>query len=58
MFATLTNLSVQLVNRYLPSPFVFSVVLTFIAFIAGIVFDGSIPFGIGSSLGQWLVVAS
>lgn len=40
MFAMLTNASVQLVNRYLPSPFVFSIVLTLIAFAAGIALTG------------------
>ncbi|PNK60053.1 short-chain fatty acid transporter [Psychrobacter sp. FDAARGOS_221] len=40
MFQFLTNASVQLVNRYLPSPFVFSIVLTFIALITGIALTG------------------
>ncbi|WP_019673335.1 TIGR00366 family protein [Psychrobacter lutiphocae] len=40
MFQFLTNASVQLVNRYLPSPFVFSIVLTFIALITGIMLTG------------------
>ena len=54
MFATLTNLSVQLVNRYLPSPFVFSVVLTFIAFIAGIVLTGQSPLALAHHWGNGL----
>ena len=40
MLQMLTNASVQLVNRYLPSPFVFSIVLTLIAFIAGLLLTG------------------
>lgn len=40
MFQCLTNASVQLVNKYLPSPFVFSIILTFIALIAGMLLTG------------------
>ena len=40
MFQFLTNASVQLVNRFLPSPFVFSIVLTFIALVAGMILTG------------------
>lgn len=40
MFQAITNASVLLVNRFLPSPFVFSVVLTLIAFIAGLLITG------------------
>lgn len=40
MFAMLTNASVQLVNRYLPSTFVFSIVLTLIAFVVGLMLTG------------------
>lgn len=40
MFSAITNASVQLVNRYLPSPFVFSIVLTVIAFVIGIAVTG------------------
>jgi len=40
MFQMLTNASVQLVNRYLPSPFVFSIVLTLIAFLGGVLLTG------------------
>lgn len=40
MLQVITNASVQLVNRYLPSPFVFSIVLTFIAFFAGLTLTG------------------
>ena len=39
-FAMLTNASVALVNRYLPSPFVFSIMLTLIAFVAAILVSG------------------
>ncbi|MGO2363039.1 MAG: short-chain fatty acid transporter [Psychrobacter sp.] len=40
MFSAITNMSVQLVNRYLPSPFVFSIVLTLIAFAVGLATTG------------------
>ena len=40
MFSAITNMSVQLVNRYLPSPFVFSIVLTLIAFAVGLAITG------------------
>lgn len=40
MFSAITNVSVQLVNRYLPSPFVFSIVLTLIAFVVGLAITG------------------
>lgn len=40
MFKSITNASVQLVNRYLPSPFVFSILLTIIAFIVGVLVTG------------------
>jgi short-chain fatty acids transporter len=40
MFSAITNASVQLVNRYLPSPFVFSIILTLIAFAVGLAITG------------------
>lgn len=40
MLQLITNASVQLVNRYLPSSFVFSIILTFIAFVAGLALTG------------------
>lgn len=40
MFNAITNASVQLVNRYLPSPFVFSIILTLIAFAVGLAITG------------------
>ncbi|WP_367109923.1 short-chain fatty acid transporter [uncultured Psychrobacter sp.] len=40
MFKAMTNASVQLVNRYLPSPFVFSIILTLIAFVVGLAITG------------------
>lgn len=40
MLRAITNLSVQLVNRYLPSPFVFSIALTVIAFVMGLLVTG------------------
>lgn len=49
-FAMLTNASVALVNRYLPSPFVFSIMLTLIAFVAAILVTGQ---GIIDVAGSW-----
>ena len=40
MFAKLIHLNIHLVNRYLPSPFVFSIVLTLIAFVLGMMITG------------------
>ncbi|WP_367112081.1 TIGR00366 family protein, partial [uncultured Psychrobacter sp.] len=40
MLAVITNASVKLVNRYLPSSFVFSIILTLIAFAAGLILTG------------------
>lgn len=54
MFAKITHFSVQMVNRYLPSPFVFSIVLTFIAFIAGIAMTGQSPLALASHWGNGL----
>lgn len=54
MFAKITKFSVQLVNRYLPSPFVFSIVLTLIAFIAGIVLTGQSPWVLSNHWGNGL----
>lgn len=50
IFAMLTNASVVLVNRYLPSPFVFSIVLTIIAFVAAVLVTGQ---GIIEVAGFW-----
>lgn len=40
MLAVITNASVKLVNQYLPSSFVFSIILTLIAFTAGLILTG------------------
>ncbi|WII95138.1 TIGR00366 family protein [Moraxella haemolytica] len=50
----MTNASVQLVNRYLPSPFVFSIVLTFIAFFAGLALTGQSPIEMAGHWGRGL----
>lgn len=54
MLQAITNVSVKLVNRYLPSPFVFSVVLTFIAFLAGLLLTGQSPIQLATHWGQGL----
>ncbi|MBO8164557.1 MAG: short-chain fatty acid transporter [Brevibacillus sp.] len=40
MFRALTNASVRMVQRYLPDPFLFAVILTFVVFLAGMVVNG------------------
>ncbi|WP_367110225.1 short-chain fatty acid transporter [uncultured Psychrobacter sp.] len=50
MLAMLTNASVKLVNRYLPSSFVFSIILTLIAFAAGLILTGQ---DVLSMAGHW-----
>lgn len=40
MFRWITGLSVKLIQSYLPSPFIFCILLTLIAYIAGIAFTG------------------
>lgn len=54
MLQAITNVSVKLINRYLPSPFVFSVVLTFIAFLAGLLLTGQSPIQLATHWGQGL----
>jgi short-chain fatty acids transporter len=43
VFRALTNASVRLVQRYLPDPFLFAAVLTFIVFLAGMAVNGKGP---------------
>lgn len=43
MFKKFTNGCVNLVQRYLPDPFLFCIILTFILFISGIIFTGQSP---------------
>ncbi len=43
MFKRFTNGCVTLVQKYLPDPFLFAVILTFIVFILGIIFTGQGP---------------
>lgn len=45
MFKQLTNLSVKLVQRFLPDPFIFCAVLTIVVFILGIIMTGQSPMG-------------
>ncbi|UFJ41180.1 short-chain fatty acid transporter [Brevibacillus humidisoli] len=40
MFRALTNASVRMVQRYLPDPFLFAVILTFVVFVAGMLVNG------------------
>ncbi len=41
MFGRLTQFFVRLVQKYLPDPFLFAVILTFIVFLAGVIFTPS-----------------
>lgn len=43
MFKKFTNGCVKLVQNYLPDPFLFCIILTFIIFLSGIVFTGQTP---------------
>ena len=43
MFKKFTNGCVAIVNKYLPDPFLFAVILTFIVLILGIIFTGQGP---------------
>ena len=43
MFKKFTNGCVHLVNRYLPDPFIFCIILTIIVFVAAIPATGANP---------------
>lgn len=43
MFKKLTNISVMLVQRYLPDPFLFCLILTLLVFVGGIIMTGQGP---------------
>ncbi len=43
MFKKFTNGCVKLVQNYLPDPFLFCIILTFIIFLSGIIFTGQSP---------------
>lgn len=44
MFKKFTNGCVYVMNRYLPDPFLFAIILTIITFIGGIILTGQSPF--------------
>jgi len=44
MFKKFTNGCVKIMNKYLPDPFIFAIVLTIITFIGGITLTGQSPF--------------
>ncbi|SET11788.1 short-chain fatty acids transporter [Natronincola peptidivorans] len=50
MFKKLTNISVKLVQKYLPDPFIFAVILTFIVFLLGMGLTNQTPL---SMLNHW-----
>lgn len=43
MFKKFTNGCVTLVQRFLPDPFLFCIILTFAIFLSGIIFTGQSP---------------
>ncbi|HCX03645.1 MAG TPA: short-chain fatty acid transporter, partial [Clostridiales bacterium] len=43
MFKKFTNGCVAIVNKYLPDPFLFAVILTFVVFILGVIMTGQGP---------------
>ncbi len=60
MFKKFTNGCVHLVNRYLPDPFIFCIILTIIVFIGAIPATGATPFEIiekGWGGGVWNLLA-
>ncbi len=60
MFKKFTNGCVHLVNRFLPDPFIFCIVLTIIVFVAAIPATGATPFQVlelGWGVGVWNLLA-
>lgn len=59
MFKKFTNGCVKLVQKYLPDPFIFAVILTFLVFILGIVFTKQTPLQMTMhwSKGLWSLLA-
>jgi len=45
-FDKLTQGSVRLVEKYLPNPFIFAIILTFIVFVSALLFTGNGPTGV------------
>jgi short-chain fatty acids transporter len=58
-FEKLTRGSVKLVERFLPDPFIFAVILTFIVVVAAMLFTGQTPIGVVESWygGFWNLLA-
>lgn len=54
MLQVITEFSVKIVNRYLPSPFIFSVALTFMAFAMGLVMTGQSALELAGAWGNGL----
>lgn len=59
MFKKFTNACVNIVQRYLPDPFIFAVILTFIVLVLGMVVTGQSPLAmtIHWSNGLWTLLA-
>lgn len=50
MFKKFTNACVNIMNKYLPDPFIFALILTFVVYVAGILVTGQTPL---QMLGAW-----
>lgn len=59
MFKKIINLSVRLVQRYLPEPFIFAIILTFVAFVAAIPLCRQTPIEVMENWGDgiWSLLA-
>lgn len=52
MIRVITNASVRMVQRYLPDPFLFAIILTFVVFLAGILINGKTPLEMATYWGE------
>ena len=61
MFKKITNACVRMINRWLPDPFIFAVILTIIVYIAALIATKMGPFELlsswGSSTGFWSLLS-
>lgn len=59
LFESFKNACVNLVQRYLPDPFLFCIMITFVIFISGIIFTGQSPMAMVKhwSSGFWSLLA-
>jgi len=59
LFDKLTQGSVKLVEKYLPNPFIFAVLLTFVVVLASMIFTKNTPLGVVEAWygGFWTLLA-